>query len=375
MHEQILLLPAASGSSEQDNTVGVRISASKPKEVSTKTYGRDLNSSDLLLLRVDESLKRVLFDEYGIGNNCTWEYPEAFSTTSRKVIIDDGSKKYFVKEKPKYCCNPYNLSLAAQFQGFLAQQTDFVPKIISTKSGSPYLQLGTTLFFTTEYVEGRMFNGNVKDVENAGSALGKFHHLSQEFSYPDPQNLRASGDTLQFVDLADQLSGAQNDSWKNVTISALRDIVDKHKDGLDQNVEYIVNHGDYAPFNLVYSDTGTVVAINDFDNVNYRPRTRDIAGAVLSFCDGLSYAGATSSLRKPIATTLNIDKVKAFMSGYSENSKPLTIEERDNLVGETCIRWVKIMALGIVRGDFNYEDVFNALSFVDFIEEELPTLI
>lgn len=374
MHEQIFLLPPPSNSSDQDNTVGVRISVPKP-EVSTKTYGRDLNTSDLLLLGAYESLQRIMFDEYGIGGNCTWEYPESFSTTSRKVILDDGNKKYFVKEKPKYCCTPYSLSLAAQFQELLAEQTDFVPRIIPTKSGSPYLQLGSTLFFTTEFVEGRMFNGSINDVESAGATLGRFHHLSQEFSFPNPRHLQASGDALQFVDLADQLNGAQDDIWRGRTVTALRGVVDKYKGNLDENVPYIVNHGDYAPFNLVYDLSGNVVAVNDFDNVNYRPRTRDLAGAILSFCDGLSYAGATSTLRKPIATSVNKEKVRAFITGYETNSHPLSESEKADLIGELSVRWVKIMALGIVRGDFNYEDVFNSLKFVDFIEEEIPKLL
>lgn len=106
-------------------------------------------------------------EEYGIGSNFSSEFPSTFSTTSRKVIIDDGKHKYFIKEKPKYSCNPYNLSLSAQFQKFLADRTDFVPTIINTKSGSLYLKIGETHFFTTEFKEGRIFNGSIQDTTNA----------------------------------------------------------------------------------------------------------------------------------------------------------------------------------------------------------------
>lgn len=377
-NKRFLALPVPDEANYVEVVEGVVISE-QPQESDnnrTVTYGRDLNSSDLLLLGVNKPLKKIMAYEYGIGEEFSWEYPAVFSSTSRKVIIDDGGGRYFVKEKPKYCCNPYSLSLAAQFQRFLSEKTDFVPKIIPVKSGDPYLKIGETSFFTTEFKQGRIFNASLRDIENAGSALGTIHILSQEFSFPDPRHIHASEDSLEFVELADKLKGAEKDGWRQETIKSLRNIVGKYKRQLDGNTKtYMVNHGDYAPFNLVYDENGRVVAVNDFDNVNFRPRTRDIAGALLSFGDGLSYAGATSTLRKPIAITLNLGKARAFMKGYLANSAPLSPQEKSDLVGEMCVRWVKIMALGIVRGDFNYKDVLNSLGFVDYLENNISTLI
>lgn len=379
---ELLALPAPDPSLYVDGAVEAEITTpdhiqniQENNEEKKIIYGRDLNSSDLLLLGVNKELKKIMTDEYGIGSEFSWEYPTSFSTTSRKVIINDGTHSYFIKEKPKYCCKPYNLSLAAEFQKFLSEKTDFVPAIIHTSSENPYLKVGETIFFTTEYKSGRMFNASMQDVENAGIALGKIHLASREFVFSDPHNIHASEDALEFINIADKLNGAENDKNREVTIKSLRDIVDQYKDQVDDNVEYIVNHGDYAPFNLVYDHSGNTVAVNDFDNVNFRPRTRDVAGAILSFCDGLSYAGSTSTLRKPIATTLNVDKTKEFIKGYITNSYAFTDKEKLNLIGETMIRWTKIMALGIMRGDFNYIDVQNALSFKKYIEESLPELL
>ncbi|HEX6977432.1 MAG TPA: phosphotransferase [Patescibacteria group bacterium] len=367
------LLPA-SVSSQGDDVVVMQ-----PTTASTETrpavYGRDLNSVDMILLGPGNSLAKILVDEYSLGTIISCDSSAAFSTTSRKVIVDNGKNRYFIKEKPGYCCTPYSLTLSAQFQAFLSERTGFVPRIIQTTSGDSYLRLGEKYFFTTEYTDGRMFNGSILDVQGAGEALGVMHSQSQEFSFSNPHNLHASEDALQFVDLADQLRGAENDVWRGRTISALRSLVDRYKDQLDWDVPYIVNHGDYAPFNLVYDKQGKVIAVNDFDNVNFRPRTRDLAGAILSFCDGLSYAGATSTLRRPIATSLNIEKTRAFIDGYKANSEHFSEKEKTDLVGEMCIRWTKIMALGIVRGDFNYEDVFNALGFIGFMEDQIPKLI
>lgn len=368
---KLLSLPVTSSSRQEDNT-----GLNQPQEISKPSvvFGRDLNSSDLLLLGSNKTLKRIFAEEYGINDDFSWTFPVAFSTTSKKVIIDDGKSKYFIKEKPKYCCDPYHLSLAAQFQGFLSDRVDFVPRIIDSKSGSSYLQIGETHFFTTEFREGRMFNGSLQDVENAGISLGIIHLQSQEFDYANPRKISGSEDVLQFIDLADQLEGSEKDQWKPQTILALRGTVNKYSNEIDRDLPYIANHGDYAPFNLVYEEKG-VVAVNDFDNVNYRPRIRDLAGAIISFCDGLSYAGATSTLRSPISTSLSLEKVRAFMKGYLTNSPALSAEEKAQLVGEVCMRWTKIMALGIVRGDFNYQDVLQALPFYAFAEKKLPRLM
>lgn len=373
---KLLALPAPGQS--QAEVEGIK--PNQPPEVNTILdkkafiYGRDLNSTDLLLLEANKFLKGIITREYGIDNSFKWSFPPAFSTTSRKSIVDDGGNKYFIKEKPKYCCSSYNLSLCERFQRFLSERTIFVPRIIDTKSGNPYLRVGSTLFLTTEFVEGRIFNGSMQDTEKAGEVLGKIHLLSKEFHFPNLQKKYSSEDALQFIDMADQLEEARDDKWKESAILALKAIVNKYSGQLDKNVPYIVNHADYAPFNLVY-DKSNVAAVNDFDNVDYRPRIRDLAGAIVSFCDGLSYAGTTSSLRKPIPTSLNLEKAKAFIKGYSRNSSALSKEEKADLIGEICIRWAKIMSLGIVRGDFNYYDVLQALPIQAFVEENIPVVI
>ena len=375
MHEfpsKFLALPAPGGSHIKPEIPTLpQMPANDSRSV---VYGNDLNSSDLLLLGANRSLRGIMVEEYGIGNNFSWEFPTAFSTTSRKVIVDDGDHKYFIKEKPSYSCTPYKLGISARFQEFLSEETSFVPRIINTKSGSPYLQIGDAYFFTTDFKEGRMFNGSLQDVKAAGVALGIMHNHSQKFEFPGLQKRNATEDVLPFIDIAEGLKGADHYRWKEEAILALRTTVDKYGGQLDQDVPYVVNHGDYAPFNLVYDETG-VTALNDFDNVEYRTRVRDLAGAIVSFCDGLSYAGATSTLRRPIATSFDPEKARIFVKGYLEAAPPLSDEEKADLVGEINVRWSKIMALGIMRGDFNYHDVLEALPFQAFVEQNIPAII
>lgn len=369
---QLLGLPAPGETHYESETIEPHQTLERDRR--SIVYGRDLNSSDLLLLGANRSLKAIMHDAYGINPDFSWEFPSVFTTTSRKVIVDDGTNRYFIKEKPAYTCTPYKLALSAQFQEFLSDHTSFVPKITKTKSGYSYLQIGRSYFLVTEFKEGRIFNGTLEDVASAGETLGTIHFLSQDFDFQGLQKKSAVGDTLEFIEMADHLQGAQNDEWREEAINALREIVGQYGEQVDRGVPYIVNHADYAPFNLVYGKNG-VVAVNDFDNVDYRPRIRDLAGALISFCDGISYAGATSSLRKPIATRFDLKKAQAFIKGYLSNAPSLSDNEKSQLVGEMSIRWAKIMALGIVRGDFNYFEVLQALPFQTFIENYLPTIL
>src|SRR5258705_3260276 len=113
------LLPSSTASQEVDKPV---VSVSLETETKPVVYGRDLNTSDMLLLGPNNALAKIFIDEYSLNSAFECDYSETFSTTSQKVIVDDGIHHYFIKEKPKYCCTPYNLSLSAQFQAFLSER-------------------------------------------------------------------------------------------------------------------------------------------------------------------------------------------------------------------------------------------------------------
>lgn len=107
-----------------------------------------------------------------------------------------------------------------------------------------------------------------------------------------------------------------------------------------------------------------VGVILDFDNVAYHARIRDLGEAVMTFCGGMNYLGATSSLRTPISTSINFDQARLFLEGYRDNLKiPLNEAEIAHLHNEVVLAWVEHMGLGVVRGDFGFSSLLEAKSF------------
>lgn len=327
---------------------------------SEKTYGNDLNTSDLFL--TSENEYRILGDvveEYGLGEVVGHMPALTYSTTSRKLILQTERGRFFLKEKPDYCVEPDQLRLSAEFQDLLAEQTDFVPKIFRTTKGERYFRRGSKTFLVTKFIEGRHFSGSHCDIQSAGRALGIVHNVSAKIDVGEAVVKHSRVDAARFLDMASNLPNSDDDRWKVKTMEGLSFHLPTQvsNDGL-----FIINHGDFAPFNAVF-DESQMLALNDFDNVGFYLRTRDVADGLLTYCGGINYAGVSSSMRSPISHRIDREKIAIFLAAYFEGAQEFTGEEELNLVDEIINRWIELMALGLVRGDFSYKDVYTSLSF------------
>lgn len=336
------------------------------------TYGSWLNNThNFLENKWDRFTLNTVLSEYGIFNIDNTSYPDAISVTSRKVILETDKEAFFLKEKAKYCSTPLMLNSAANFQSYLSKQLDYIPKIIHTADDKPYVSYGTRFFLLTKLHKGRLFNGSINDVSNAGTALGELHR--QSYNYPlinEAPQKKSQQDCEEFIGLASKLENTQNDEYKSSTLNFLSSIVNEEA----EMILHIMNHGDYAPFNLVFNDE-KVQAINDFDNCAIFPRVRDLADGILTFGQAINYAAATSIMRRPISTQFDIIKAKTFFNSYIQKAGSLSSNEKQGLVIEIKNRWAELMALGIVRGDFNYFDVHQASSFIKFIDNNIERVI
>lgn len=342
--------------------------------VPKRIYGKDLNPADIFLTsKSDLYTFHKILAAYGINNVTSLDFPTTFSTTSRKLIIFTSNQAYFLKEKPLYCCSPDALHLSASFQDYLAKRLDFVPPIVYTLDHKPYFQFGSRTFLLTEFRRGRIFRATLEDVKSAGEALGKLHTVSYEYSTGTTFPKKSSRDDAQtFIQMAAALPGSENDPWKIQVIDNLLDTINNYKIN-NPGLPYIVNHGDPAPFNLVFSNQG-VIAVNDFDNSGNYPRIRDVADGIVTHADGVNYAGTTSSFKTPITEQFSINKAKEYLASYLHYAPAFTQAEKGSLLSEICNRWCELMALGLVRGDFGYYDLVNKLRFPQFTEEHIYDL-
>ena len=184
-------------------------------------------------------------------------------------------------------------------------------------------------------------------------------------------------ESIAFVEMAAGLSGTDEDPYRDYVLNYLKEILTRNKVNTANNSQlvHIIIHGDFSPFNMVFNETG-IVAANDFDNCGHHPRIRELGEAIMTFCDGINYAGSTSSYRRPISTRFNIVKAKVFFSAYlARIEQPLTQEELLTFPSEMKTLWVELMALGLVRGDFNFYDVSQGLGFLNFVDENIKDVL
>ncbi len=343
--------------------------SSKSSEIEA-IYGSDLNASDVF---IQNSHDRGVLDElsrcFNLGKVLNVRSPLHHSTTSRKVIIEVAKGSYFIKQKAPYASDDNSLRLSGEFQNFLAGYLkDIIPAVISCNDGRLFVEHGTSVYVAMPEVAAQAYIGHPGQVYNAGCALAQIHNLSAAFIDQNnelvPEYRSSLGEAKGFINLAAEVSRrGSRDPHRKAGLDFLGTVVVDYGKSYDELVERIIAHGDYAPSNLLFKGD-EVAAILDFDNVAYHARIRDLGEAVMTFCGGMNYLGATSSLRTPISTSINFDQARLFLEGYRDNLKiPLNEAEIAHLHNEVVLAWVEHMGLGVVRGDFGFSSLLEAKSF------------
>lgn len=82
-----------------------------------------------------------------------------------------------------------------------------------------------------------------------------------------------------------------------------------------QSDEEMIIHRDFAPFNLVFSPTYDVLAVNDFDNCCRGSSLADLAELIVTHTL-INYAGSTSSMKEPIITYIDIKRAESMLRRY-----------------------------------------------------------
>jgi thiamine kinase-like enzyme len=349
------------------------IRPSKPaNHKNTTVYGKDLNASDMLVHQASSALKNKLQTRFSLGQIDSVSYPPHVTTTSKKAILNlNKGERVFVKEKAFYCKDVESATSSGNFQNYLASNIDCVPRLLLDDSKS-YTVINGETYVAMEYKKGRPFSGKRHELKSAARTLARLHNLSIDYPSKQLQAKNSIEDALYFIDLSGQLEGAETAPGKLKVVSKLKLLVkikSKHYSPSNKLV-YITTHGDFTPSNILFDTLGEVSAITDFDNCGMNMRIRDLAESIMTFCGGVNYLGLTSSLRTPISEKINQELYSIFIAEYKGSLKtPLKKVELRHLNSEIIIAWSELMALGIVRGDFNYLDVLKAIDgFVGCVE-------
>ncbi|MEK7518156.1 MAG: phosphotransferase [Patescibacteria group bacterium] len=326
--------------------------------------GNTLEDTDILfaLQKERKNLLPILSHEYGISFVDKFSDMNLASFTSLKRIIhDEKGNKYFLKQKPSYSLDEPRRTRSALMQSTLSDYLPFVPPILFTRDDSPYAQIGTRTFLLTKFVEGDYYIGKHEQSFACARALAEIHKYSGSVLPMQSDPVDFTEETIDFIRLVEQVDFPALD-LKSSVVDHMKEKIYVYRSSNEGKLGWL--HGDFAPSNMVFQQDN-LVAVNDFDNVTYGVLSRDIAECLITHCD-INYAGSMSSLRVPIRTSIDVDRMEKMIGFYLEASSLKKYDIID-MPKQMVLVWIELMSLGLARGDFSLRDVDTALDHANDI--------
>ncbi len=334
----------------------------KSKKGQSKS-GKPLEKADTLFIDKHErdTFLPLLRYLYGIEFQDKIEFVSSLSLTSRKCLIfDNEGVKYFLKRKPEYSLQEPLRTRAIRLQSLLATKVPFIPQIIFTKTDNqPLGVINSSHYLLTKYVDGQIFGGRIEQSITGASKLGLMHKIANQNLAEESSPVDSNESVKTFIGYAEKMSFSDA-KLQNEVLDKIRKKVQTLKSENKGKMSWI--HSDFAPFNLVFSGD-EVVAVNDFDNATFGNISKDVAECIISFAD-INYNGATSFLNKVIRTSIDERSMARLLEAYMNTSES-SISDLTDLPNEMSLMWLKLMVLGLLRGDFALEDVNVVLNHAD----------
>lgn len=337
----------------------------------------------------DKVLKKIL-SSYGIKE---WSVLPFFSlnkivldlnqrtNTSRKVLIKSGKNIYFLKEVPWYCSNKNFVEGQLDFIEFLRARKMPVLEIIKNKKKRPFVSLRNKYYILSKFVEGYSWHRDPKEAYNAGYILGRFHNFSLKYLKANKKRLAKFNEDVfnlakKFLNLVNRYlsnSFPQKNLKKYLDFS--HKLLSKVHSSATRKGYYnlkVVVHGDYNPFNMVFSKDKKVLLITDFDNFSVDNPSHDIAEGLVRF-SYLKYGKVTSNY-VDIPIKYNKEQARAFIKGYKKSNKSMFLLVKSYLI-EVCVSLaIEFSALGILCGFYGEDKINLLLRSLKIVEKETKNL-
>jgi len=293
------------------------------------------------------------------------------SETAKKAIILYQEKFFILKEIPWYCSNKEFVTYELSYQVELFKQGFPIPQIQTTIDGNLFTEFiydnTEKYFFLQEFIVGNSWDGVAKKLTNTTKSLACLHNNSLVIE----NNLNATipvGDVFSLAEkMVKVINDVLSDKLKQVASSDIDKInafilyanekltkikTDAQKKGYSEIAFPI--HGDFNPWNLIYNEFHEIIGVVDFDNSIKDNPVHDLAETILDFCF-FTFRNQKTRL-SGVPTILNANLCKEILESYYlsvDVSLKRTIEYLEEVAMAISI---ELFALGIVRGDYNFND-------------------
>jgi Ser/Thr protein kinase RdoA (MazF antagonist) len=260
---------------------------------------------------------------------------------------------------------------------------------IATRSGETWVLADGRAFELYHLVDGRSFSGSREELVETARALAHFHQAAAEY----PARGGFNPIPAQFAVAAPEIGGSErmddpelmaaaferlacDEPALGYAVEQARRLAREYGGSVYDALPRWLIHGDYHPGNLLYSDSGGLAGIFDFDWACEHTRSRDLADGVYYIAgrrdefDGSSIESMTEAVQP------DMDDALLFLRTYS-GLAPLEPEEVRAIAPALRARWLAERLEGSAkvvperRVWFISRDLEIPLEWLDAHEEEL----
>jgi len=307
------------------------------------------------------------------------------SETARKaIVLLDNKQLIFIKEIPWYCSSKDFVVYQTQMLKSLYENGSKVPKIIPSIEGALFTildyGLGESFLLVQDFIVGETWNGSLTEALKASHQLAILHEQMEHYYkknesiyYPVSNSFSKSLEMLKVALDSINEKGVSNicdfDSYYKYAVDKIESFRDEaYREGYSDILFPI--HGDFNPWNLVFTNDKEVKSILDFDNSALSNPIRDVVEMILVFCVFKYKKNSTRFETAP--SFFDISLALAMIKEYFKNSDYKFYDLMPPLASTVCI---ELIALAVARYDFvEYTDLYKIdtmiyESFMDIIKE------
>ncbi|MFD7712653.1 phosphotransferase enzyme family protein [Streptomyces sp. NPDC059786] len=325
------------------------------------------------LLNLDDRVLGLVAERYALpeadcflpvlldGDRCS--LLEVRSDTSKKAMVEAAGERYFLKQIPWYCDSPEQIAVSTRIQEGLRRAGVPVARLRPTRDNRLWTSFGGESFVLFDCVEGLRYRKTPGQDAFAARTLAQLHRAAVMVDgAPAEDVFTLAADHIGLLRSVVPAAAGAASVLEELLAPAERQARSAGFDALPVTAV----HGDFNPWNLLFTEDQQVAAVVDFDNCDVASRLHDVAEALLTFCV-VRYADDTTNFAFNQARTVDRSAVDAFLTHYEE-VWPLTPTERACLPPALGAVWIELTCLGLLRGDFTLDcldrhvDIFRQLT-------------
>ncbi len=267
----------------------------------------------------------IVLSHYDLGTIRSIRQFRRGTAATLKLLVEAEAGRFVLKRRPSVQAAPERLRFAHAVQERLAGAGFPLPSLVATRGdGALVLRLRGRAYELFRFLEGDRFDGSTIQTRAAGSALARFHRLTNDLAGPGLEGLPSahanSAVAAALERLAELPSGA-------ALADGYRSAGRRVEEAGIATWPIQTLHGDWHAGNLLFRDD-RVAAVIDFDTVRRGPRALDLAGAALH----LSLRPGPDAPPEAWPEVVDQTRVAALLAGYEELAASAGPDERPSLL-------------------------------------------